>query len=216
MVLPNTCILYRSVPKNIENVQSVLWFSGYRWQQMVYYELLLHHYPLTLIGLYSRVPTVLSVRLLCSCAKVHWTTGIHWVFVVARLFHFEFLKSVCQSVCVKKWGCVSIQGLCEWQRGSSLWPVFLSFAVGRTIYADRERGGRGVWRIRDEGLLARTETSSFFQWQREVTGRQRTGDRRTASQRHLHSFGTAAYPCTKVRLLETPTFYTLTVGITHA
>lgn len=48
-----------------------------------------------------------------------------------------------------------------------------------------------------KGLLTRTESGSFSLWQREVTGRQHTGDRQTASQRHLHSFRTAAYPCTK-------------------
>lgn len=73
--------------------------------------------------------------------------------------------------------------------------------------------GRG-WGIK--GLLTRTESGSFSLWQREVTGRQHTGDRQTASQRHLHSFRTAAYPCTK----NTPSWnalhiHSLTLCLTH-
>lgn len=123
------------------------------------------------------------------------TTVIYMVSVDARLFHFEFLKCIHESGCVKMWGCVSIERVREWQRSSSPVPVFLSTAVGRAIFTDSGWEVAGSGGLRE--LLAKTESGSFSLWQREVTGRQCTGDRRTASQRHLHSFRTAAYPCTK-------------------
>lgn len=100
---------------------------------------------------------------------------------------FEFLKTICVCVCENVKMCVHWE-VCEWHRGSSPEPAFLSTAVGRTISADSGRGSE------ISGLLPRTESGSFSFWQREVTGRQCTGDRQTASQRHLHSFRTPAYP----------------------
>lgn len=123
------------------------------------------------------------------------TTAIHIAFADAGLFHFEFLKTICVCTCV--WKCEDVCPL----RGAWVTERFIPSAClskrccgqGHLRWQWMGCGrGSGI-----KGLLARTESGSFSLWQREVTGRQRTGDRRTASQRHLHSFRTAAYPCTK-------------------
>lgn len=123
------------------------------------------------------------------------TTAIHIAFADAGLFHFEFLKTIC--VCTWVWKCEDVCPL----RGAWVTERFIPSAClskrccgqGHLCWQWTGCGrGSGI-----KGLLARTESGSFSVWQREVTGRQCTGDRRTASQRHLHSFRTAAYPCTK-------------------
>ena len=144
-------------------------------------------------------PTMMSAQPLCSCSTMRLTSAIHLASAAAGLFFALWISpknDTCACVRAREnvKMCVHWE-VCEWQRGSSLAPAFLSAAVGRAISADSGWdvvGGSGI-----KGLLARTESGSFSLWQREVTGRQRTGDRRTASQRHLHSFRTAAYPCTE-------------------
>lgn len=120
-----------------------------------------------------------------SCSTIHWqpaftlplqTLNFKNLYVCVKMcVHWEVREWVTErfipSACLSKRCCG--QGHLHWQ-----WMV-----CGR---------GSGI-----KGLLTRTESGSFSLWQREVTGRQHTGDRQTASQRHLHSFRTAAYPCTK-------------------
>lgn len=144
------------------------------------------------------------------------TTAIHVAFADAGLFHFEFLKTICVCTCV--WKCEDVCPL----RGAWVTERFIPSAClskrccgqGHLRWQWMGCGrGSGI-----KGLLARSESGSFSLWQREVTGRQRTGDRRTASQRHLHSFRTAAYPCTKntpSRNALHPRSHTLSYTHTH-
>ncbi len=141
------------------------------------------------------------------------TTAIHIAFADAGLFHFEFLQTICMCTCV--WKCEDVCPL----RGAWVTERFIPSAClskrccgqGHLRWQWMGCGrGSGI-----KGLLARTESGSFSLWQREVTGRQRTGDRRTASQRHLHSFRTAAYPCTKKHALSKRPPSTLSHSVLH-
>lgn len=138
---------------------------------------------------------MMSAQPLCSCSTMHWQPPFTWPLQTQDFFHFEFLKTICVCTCVRK--CEDVCPL----RGAWVTERFIPSAClskhccgqGHLRWQWMGCGrGSGI-----KGLLARTESGSFCLWQREVTGRQRTGDRRTASQRHLHSFRTAAYPCTK-------------------
>lgn len=118
------------------------------------------------------------------------TTGIHVAFADAGLFHFEFLKTICVRKCedvCPLWG--------AWVTERFIPSACLSKrCCGQGISTDTGRDVAGARGLR--GFLTGLRVALSL-WQREVTSRQRTGDRRTASQRHLHSFRTAAYPCTK-------------------
>lgn len=144
------------------------------------------------------------------------TTAIHIALTAAGLFHFGFLKTICVYVCV--WKCEDVCPL----RGAWVTERFIPSAClskrccgqGHLHWQWMGCGrGSGI-----KGLLAGTESGSFSLWQREVTGRQCTGDRQTASQRHLHSFRTAAYPCTKKYALSKrpPSTLSHSVLCTHA
>lgn len=87
---------------------------------------------------------MMSAQPLCSCSTMHWQPPFS-----RRTFSLWISKKnryVCVRVCENVKMCVHWE-VCEWQRGSSLAPAFLSAAVGRAISADSGwdvAGARGL------------------------------------------------------------------------